>query len=115
MRRRDILSLLGGAAVSWPREMWAQQPAMPVIGLLRAGQMEGRNLTAFRTGLGELGYVEGRNVAIELHATDQYDRLPALASELVRRQVTAIFASTLPAALAAKERCSPSSSRPARR
>jgi putative ABC transport system substrate-binding protein len=102
MRRRDALSLLGGAAVSWPLRASAQQGAMPVIGLLRAGQMEERNLTAFRTGLGELGYVEGRNVAIELHATDQYDRLPALASELVRRQVTAIFASTLPAALAAK-------------
>jgi putative ABC transport system substrate-binding protein len=102
MRRRDVLSLLGGAAASWPLGVRAQQSAMPVIGLLRAGQMEERNLTAFRTGLGELGYVEGRNVAIELHATDQYDRLPALASELVRRQVTAIFASTLPAALAAK-------------
>ena len=75
---------------------------MPVIGLLRAGQMDEKGLTALRTGLSELGYVEGRNVAIELHATEQYDRLPALASELVRRQVAVIYASSLPAALAAK-------------
>ena len=75
---------------------------MPVIGLLRAGQMDEKGLTALLTGLSELGYVEGRNVAIELHATEQYDRLPVLASELVRRQVAVIYASTLSAALAAK-------------
>jgi putative tryptophan/tyrosine transport system substrate-binding protein len=102
MRRREVITLLSGAAVSWPLAARAQQAAMPVIGLLRAGQMDEKGLTALRTGLSELGYVECRNVAIELHATEQYDRLPVLASELVRRQVAVIYASTLSAALAAK-------------
>jgi len=102
MRRREFITALGGAAVSWPQAARAQQPSMPVIGLLRAGQMDEKGLTALRTGLSELGYAEGRNVAIELHATEQYDRLPALASALVRRQVAVIYASSLPAALAAK-------------
>jgi putative ABC transport system substrate-binding protein len=102
MRRRQFIRLVGGATAAWPIMAHAQQAAMPVIGLLRAGQMDEKGLTALRTGLSELGYVEGRNVAIELHATEQYDRLPALASELVRRQVAVIYASSLPAALAAK-------------
>jgi putative ABC transport system substrate-binding protein len=102
MRRREFITALGGAAVSWPLAARAQQPSMPVIGLLRAGQMDEKGLTALRTGLSELGYAEGRNVAIELHATEQYDRLPVLASELVRRQVAVIYASTLSAAHAAK-------------
>jgi len=102
MRRREFITALGGAAVAWPLAARAPQPSMPVLGLLRAGQMDEKGLTALRTGLSELGYAEGRNVAIELHATEQYDRLPVLASELVRRQVAVIYASTLSAALAAK-------------
>jgi len=101
VKRREFITLLGGAA-AWPIAARAQQLAKPVVGLLRAGQMDENNLRAFRTGLSELGYEEGRNVAIEMHATEQYARLPALASEFVRRQVAVIYASTLPAALAAK-------------
>jgi putative ABC transport system substrate-binding protein len=100
-RRREFIRLLGGAA-TWPLAARAQQPAMPVIGWLRAGgPPSADDLVAFREGLNELGYVEGRNVAVELRNSDRYDRLPALASELVRRQVAAIFASNLAAAVAA--------------
>jgi putative tryptophan/tyrosine transport system substrate-binding protein len=89
MRRRDVLSLLGGAAVSWPVGVRAQQPAMPVIGFLatRAPGDDPHLLTAFRLGLKETGYIEGQNVAIEYRfAGNQYDRLPELAADLVRRR-----------------------------
>src|SRR5262245_24627739 len=102
MRRRRFITLLGGAA-AWPMAARAQQQTVPVIGWLRAGgPASAGHLAAFSEGLNELYYVEDRNAAIELRNSDQYDRLPALASELVRRQVAAIFAQNLAAAIAAR-------------
>jgi len=104
MRRREFIAFLGGA-LGWPLTARAQQAEKPVVGFINAASAEGytRQTAAFVKGLGEIGYVEGQNVSIEYRwAEGRVDRLPAMAADLVRKQVAVIAATSSPAAIAAK-------------
>jgi putative tryptophan/tyrosine transport system substrate-binding protein len=104
MQRREFVTLIGGAAMSWPRAGWGQQAGMPVVGWLRSAPFVGaeQHVTAFRHGLSDNGFIEGQNVRVEYRSAEGYEsRLASLAAELVQRQVNVIFCDNI-AALVAK-------------
>jgi putative tryptophan/tyrosine transport system substrate-binding protein len=105
MRRRDFITLFGGAAIAWPFAVRAQQAATPIVGFVagRSTEASARPVAAFRKGLNERSYVEGQNVMVEYHLLgDQYDRVPALMADLFRRRVAVIATPFTAGALAAK-------------
>jgi putative ABC transport system substrate-binding protein len=106
MRRREVILLLGAARLAWPLGAHAEHTTIPVVGFLHSGSLSGREkqVTAFREGLADSGYIDGKNVVIEYRwAEGRYDLLPELVSDLLRRQVGVIVASPLPSALVAKQ------------
>jgi putative ABC transport system substrate-binding protein len=104
MRRRDFITLVGGAAAAWPPEARAQQGSLPVVATINGNRADSAMETSFRKGLGEAGYVQGQNVLVEYHwLAGEYDRVPALIADLVRRRVAVIATPGFsPAAVAAK-------------
>ena len=105
MRRRAFITVVGSTAAAWPLALRAQNPGMPLVALVsgRSPEVSSRHAAAFRKGLNEAGYIEGQNVTVEYHWLDgQYDRLPSLMADLVRRRVAVIATTVLPGAQAAK-------------
>ena len=103
LRRREFIAGLGGAAASWPLALRAQQQTKPTIGWLYTQPGGPTNVIAFRRGLAEIGFLEGRDVTVEYHTADGHlEQLPSLAADLVRRRVAVILAQTTDSALAAK-------------
>src|ERR1700680_532272 len=103
MNRREAITLFGGAALAWPLDARAQQPSMPVVGFLGSGSVAASRVDAFRRGLAETGYIEGKNVAVEYRwANGQYDQMPSLVADLVDRQVAVLVVASLTAGFTAK-------------
>src|SRR6516164_9417095 len=102
MKRREFITLVGGAATGWPLTARTQQPATPVIGYLVTGSPGRPMLPSFHQGLSEAGYVEGKNVVIEYRFAEDYGQMPTMAADLVRRHVAVILDGSTPAVRAAK-------------